>query len=208
MKSINFDILSKPGEFELILIPCSCYQKKGGEMPVMKGGLLEEIVSRCPSLPTQIGKAVEQYGNCPAILSHIPGTKHPTKFATFPISPTSLRAENPDDYIFHRLKGRFPKYKLLPGWTLLPRSDMLEFAAIKLAEIIKYYKLTMVALPFELFTLDPEDKKETERILGIIGRIVTEGLYIVHRPEESSQGTVRNNIVTSQVYYEEGETDA
>jgi len=204
MKQITFNILENPGKFELILLPCSCYQKKDGTSPVMSNSFMEEIVKRCPSLPKQIGKGVETYGNCPSILSHIPNTPGPTKFATFPVTPSNLRAENPDDYVYNRLVGKFKKkYCLLPGWSLLPRSDMVEFACIKLIEIIKYYSLNMVCLPLELFNFDPEDQKDKDRVLGIIGRIVTEGLFITSLPNESEQGTVQTSVATSQVYYEE-----
>ena len=209
VKIINFDILSNPGEFELILLPTSIYQKKNGTVAVMKGGLLEQIVARCPSLPAQMGKGVETYGNCPAILSHIPNTKHPTKFMTFPVSPSTLRAKEPDHHVFHRLKGRFKKYALLPGWCLLPRSDMVEFSSIKLKEIIRYYKLSKVALPFDLFTLGKEEvEKEQDRIMGIISRIVPEGLSLIHHPKENPTGTFRTSVATSEVYFEEGETNA
>jgi len=202
MKTINFDILSDPRKFDIILLPVSVYQKKNGTSPVMGGGMLEEIVAKCPSLPTQIGGAVEKYGGCPAILSHIPNTPKPTKFATFPVTPSNLRAENPDDYVFNRLKGSFKKYSLLPGWAIAPRSDMVEFASIKLLEIIRYFKLDTVALPYELFTFDPEDKVHSDRVISIVESIVSEALYIVKRPKEAVQGTVQTTA-TSQVYYEE-----
>lgn len=204
MKTINYDILNNPSKFSIILICCSVYQKKDGTSPVMSGGMLEELVEKCPSLPSQIGKAVEQYGGCPAILSHIPNTPIPTKFATFPVTPSNLRAENPDDYVYNRLKGKFKKYSLLPGWALVPRSDMVEFSAIKLAEIIKYYKLETVALPYDLFTFDEEDQEHAERAINIIERVVTDALIIVKRPKENTQGTVQATA-SSQVYYEDEE---
>jgi len=203
MKQINFDILTNPGEFEVILIPCSTYQKKGGDSPVMCGSMLEEIVAKCPSLPSKIGKAVEQYGNCPAILNHIPGTKYPTKFMTFPVSPPALRAEDPDRYVYSRLKGKFKKFSLLPGWTLAPRSDMVEFSSIKMLEIIRYYKLSKVALPYELFTFDEGDKTHRERTIEIVSRIITDALFIVHRPKEKAEGTIIQSVTTSQKYMEE-----
>lgn len=203
MKTINFNILANPGKFELILIPCSCYQKKNGKSPIMGESLLDEVVKRCPSLPAQIGKGVEEFGNCPTILSHIPNTPSPTKFATFPVTPSNLRAEEPDKYVFNRLSGKFKKYSLLPGWAVCPRSDMVEFSCIKLVEIIKYYKLTSVALPYDMFTFEDADQKHADRVLGIIGRIVTESLYIVKTPTEAEEGTVQTSVASSQVYFEE-----
>jgi len=204
MKTINHNILADPTKFDIILIPVSVYQKKNGTSPVMGGGMLEEIVAKCPSLPEQIGKAVEVYGGCPSILSHIPNTPKPTKFATFPVTPSNLRAENPDDYVFNRLKGKFKKYSLIPGWAVAPRSDVVEFSAIKLLEIIRYYKLDVVALPYDMFNFDEEDKEHSDRVLHIIERIITESLLLVKRPKEAVQGTVQTTA-SSQVYFEEGE---
>jgi len=201
MRHINFDIFSNPSKFDLILLPCTCYQKKDGTVPVMKDSFLEKIVERCPSLTSQIGKGVEAYGNCPSILSHIPKTPKPTKFATFPFSPPALRAEDPDKYVYSRLKGDFKKFSLIPGWALMPRADMVEFSAIKLMEIIKYNKLDAVALPLEMFTFDAEDKQHADRILSIIERTVVESLFIVTQPHDQ----VQSNLVSSQVYFEEGE---
>lgn len=199
MQQINHDILSDPGKFQLILIPCTCYQKRDGTTPVMKNSLFEKIVEKCPSLTQRIGNGVEEFGNCPAILNHIPGTKYPTKFATFPVSPVNLRPKDPDQYVFHRLVGKFNKNSFVPGWALAPRSDMVEFSSIKLVEIMKYYKLHSVALPYELFTFGEDDKKHEERTLNIISRIVHEGLYLTRVGEDQNYGTIYNSLVTSEV---------
>lgn len=201
MQEIRFDLISDPSKFELICLPCSCYQKKDGTMPVPKEGFFSDLVKKHPNLPYEIGKGVEKYGNCPAILSAIPQTN--TKFATFPIAPTSLRAEDPDKYVFSRLKGKFKKTALLPGWTLLPRSDMVEFSCIKIQEIIRYYKLTKVAIPFEMFTLEKEDREDYTRIKTLMEKIVKDNIFMVIRPTESEQGTVHGGMVSSSVTYEE-----
>jgi len=205
MREIRHNILEDPGKFELICLPCSCYQKKDGTIPVQKKErtFFTQLVELYPNLPAEMGKGVEKYGNCPAILSYVPNIKNTTKFTTFPVSPTGMRAEHPDDYVYHRLRGSFKDYALLPGWALIPRSDMVEFAAIKLAEIIKYYKLTKVAIPFEMFTLDREDKDDYTRIKNIIAGHCGEGLYIVSKPSDPSGGTVTNATVQSSVTYED-----
>jgi len=204
MQEIKHDIIEDPGKFSLIALPCTAYQKKTGEVPVPKEGLLSRLVEKYPNLPMDIGSTVEKYGNCPSIMKTIADMKTPTKFCTFPVSPTSLRVQNPDNYVFRRLIGRFKKpYSLLPGWTLVPRSDMVEFSAIKLAEIMRFYKLSNVAIPFELFTFDREDKDDYTRIKNIICKYIKEGLYLVSRPSESTQGTIISNIARSTVTFEE-----
>jgi hypothetical protein len=180
------------------------YQKKEGEIAFPKKGLMEKIVERAPSLPKQMGKAVETYGSCPAILSHIPNTKYPTKFMTFPVTPSNLRAENPDDHVFHRLKGRFKHFYLLPGWTLLPRMDMVEFASIKLQEIIRFYKLTKVALPVGLFQFDKEDREQEQKVLNMISKFVSDALYVLYPPKEDTE-TIISTSATSEITLEENE---
>ena len=201
MQEINFDVLEDPFKFELIMLPCSCYQKKNGEVAVMKGSFLEQLLEKAPSLKTEIAKAVENMGNCPSILSSIPGSPIPTKFCTFPVTPTSLRAEDPDKHVFNRLKGNFKKYKLLPGWMLLPRSDMVEFSAFKLSEIIRYYKLTKVIFQYEAFTFDAEDKEEYTRVRNIMAKYLKEGVFIARKPVGNIQGE-QHVMTTSSVTME------
>jgi len=205
MQEIRYNILEDPSKFELICIPCSCYQKKDGSIPVQKKEktLFGEFVEAYPNLPTEMGEGVEKYGNCPKILNSIPNLKTTTKFCTFPTSPTSLRAKNPDNYVYHRLKGKFKPYSLLPGWSILPRCDMVEFAAIKLSEIIHYYKLTKVAIPFEMFTFDREDVDHYNTIKNILTKHVKDGLFMVSKPNEPDRGTVHNTAVQSSVTYED-----
>jgi hypothetical protein len=203
MQEIKHDLITDPSKFELICLPCSTYQKKDGSMPVPKNSFLSQLVEKYPNLPMELGKGVEEYGGCPAVLSSIPNTPMPTKFATFPIAPPNLRAEKPDNYVYNRLKGKFKDYYLLPGWTLLPRSDMVEFASIKLKEIMVYYKLTKVAIPFDMFNFDHEDREEYTRIKNIMSRIVSNDVFIVTKPSESAEGTVHGGMVQSSVTYEE-----
>ena len=203
MREIRHDIYTDPSKFQLVMIPCSCYQKKDGTAPTQKDSYLSKFVEMNPNLLSEIGKGVEEYGNCPAVLSHIEGTPFPTKFATFPVTPTGLRAENPDQYVFQRLQGKFKEYSLLPGWTLVPRSDMVEFSSIKLAEIIKYYKLTKIAIPFELFTLDREDRDDYNRIRNIMEKHLGNEVFIVTKPVESQGGTVHSGMVSSTVEFED-----
>lgn len=188
MQDINFDVLSDPFKFELIVLPCSCYQKKNGEVAYMKEGFIHSLLEKAPTLAHEMAKAVEEMGNCPAILSSIPKSTLPTKFCTFPVSPTSIRAEEPDRYVFSRLKGRFKKNSLLPGWTLLPRSDMVEFSSYKLSELIRYFKLSKVVIQFEAFTLDEDDMKVFERIRKIMEKHLRENIYIAHKPKNDGVG--------------------
>ena len=202
MREIRFDLLADPTKFELICLPCSCYQKKDGTIPAPTDGFLSQLAEKVPNLLADIGKQVEKLGNCPSIVSSIPNTG--TKFASFPVAPTSLRAENPDDYVYQRLKGEFKPFSLVPGWAIAPRSDMVEFAAIKLAEIIKYYKLTKVAIPFEMFTLDKEDQNDYTRIRNIMQAKLGDEVFVVSRPLESAEGNI-SSAVSSSVTYEEEE---
>ena len=201
MREITHNILEDPSKFQLILLPCTVYQKKDGTTPVQKSGFFHDLVEKYSFLPASIGKSVEKYGNCPAILESIPNTKFPTKFGTFPVTPTSLRVENPDDVVYSRLKGKFKKYSLLPGWTLLPRSDMVEFSCIKLLEIMKYYKLSQVALPFEMFAFDREDESDYLRTASIIQKFIPDNLYLVFKPRQDEN--IHGNIV--QTTYSEKE---
>jgi len=203
MKEIRHDILSDPGKFELICLPVSCYQKKDGSYPAQKGSMLESFAQMCPTLLTDLGGGVERYGNCPAILGSIPNTPIPTKFITFPVAPTSLRAHNPNLYVYQRFQDKFKENSVLPGWVLLPRSDMVEFAAIKLKQIMKFYKLTKVAIPFEMFTLERNDREDYVRIQKIINQHITEGLYLVSKPMGDSKGVVHTNVQSSVTYEDE-----
>lgn len=204
MQIVEQDILQTYNQYQLILLPTSVYQKKAGEVAYPRKGLMEKIVERAPTLPTQMGKAVEQYGHCPAILSHIPNTKYPTKFMTFPVTPSNLRVANPDEHVFHRLKGRFKPYSLLPGWMLLPRRDVVEFASIKLKEIMKFYKLDKVALPVGAFQFDEDDKAVEERVLKTITTYISDGLFILYPPKETQEDIISTGA-TSEVKFEENE---
>jgi len=173
------------------------YQKKDGGIPVPKDGILSKFVEKYPDLPQEIGKGVEKFGNCPSIVMTVPNTRFPTKFATFPVAPTSLRAEDPDNYVFQRLKGRFKPYTLLPGWTITPRSDVIEFSSFKLREIIKYYKLTKLVIPFEMFTFDREDKDDYTRVKTIMKKYLGSEVLIATHTRESSQGTITSSVSSS-----------
>lgn len=162
MREIRANILECYERFQLISIGVSVYQKKDGTTVVPKEGLMRDIVTKWPDLPKLIGNAVAKYGNCPSIVYSIPQTKFPTKIMSFPITPTSLRVETPAEVVIARLAKRFKPYTLLPGWLLRPRLDMIEFSCIKLAEIIKYYKLSEVALLVDTLGLGEGDEKYWE----------------------------------------------
>ena len=204
MQEIRCDIFESFDKFELILIPISCYQKKrNGAVPVMSDSLLESFTKQYPSLPEEIGKTIEKFGGCPSIIDSVKtNTRTPTKFATFPIAPPNLRTVNPDEHVFNRLKGRFKPYYLLPGWTLLPRQDMLEFSCIKINEIIRWYKLTKVALPFEGFTFELEDKPCYERVCKMLKKFIIDGLYLIY-PEQKTSSQEQITTVQSTVTMEE-----
>jgi len=203
MREIKYDLITDPAKFELIALPCSCYQKKDGTIPIPKGSYFEQLVEKFPNLPAEMGEGVERFGGCPAMLSAVPNSPLPTKFITFPMSPSNLRAMHPDEHIYQRLQGKFKDLSLLPGWTLVPRSDMIEFAAIKLAEIMEYHKLTKVAIPFEMFMFDREDKDDYTRVKNIMSRIVNNDVHIVSKPSEDAGGTVHGGMMQSSVSYEE-----
>lgn len=203
MREIRHDILTDPSKFDLIMLPVSCYQKKDGTIPAIKDGFLEKLSEKHPNILADIGKSVETYGNCPSMIKTVADSKLPTKFATFPTVPSGLRAEHPDDYVFSRLKGKFKNYSLLPGWAIMPRIDMVEFSSIKLAEIIKYYKLTKVAIPFEMFTFDREDKSWYDKIRNMMEKYLGAEVYMVSKPTEAAEGTVYSNTVSSSVSFEE-----
>jgi hypothetical protein len=158
MREIRANILECYERFQLISLGVSVYQKKDGTAVVPKEGLMRDIVTKWPDLPKLIGNAVGKFGNCPSIVYSIPQTKYPTKIMSFPITPTSLRVEVPEDIVIARLAKRFKPYTLLPGWLLRPRFDMIEFSCIKLTEIIKYYKLSEVALVVDTLGLGEGDE--------------------------------------------------
>ncbi len=201
MQEIRHDLVNDPGKFELICVPISCYQKKDGSVPPgPKDGILRELFEKYPNLSAEMGRGIEFYGNCPAILSHIEGTEFPTKFATFPVAPSNLRAENPTSHVFNRLHGRCKNNALLPGWMLVPRTDIVEFAAIKLAEIMKFQHLTKVAIVFEAFTFDREDKNDYNRIKEIISRHVPRNLFMVSKPHDAPTGSIAGSVSSSVSY--------
>jgi len=160
MREIQANILECYQNFQLIALGCSLYQKKDkGEIVVPKEGLMREIVTCWPELPRLFGSSIAKFGGCPNIVYSIPNTKFPTKILSFPITPTSLRVETPEEVVISRLAKRFKSFTLLPGWLLRPRLDMIEFSCIKLAEIIKWYRLTEVALVVDTLGLGEGDEK-------------------------------------------------
>lgn len=171
MKELRVNILECYEKFPLVAIGCSLYQKKDkGEIVVPKEGLMRDIVTKWPELPKLFGSAIGKYGGCPSIVWSIPQTKYPTKIMSFPITPTSLRVETPEDVVIARLAKRFKAYTLLPGWLLRPRMDMIEFSCIKLAEIIRYYKLSDVALVVDTLGLGEGDEKYYEIVRDMFMR--------------------------------------
>lgn len=170
MRELRVNILECYDKFQLVSIGVSVYQKKDGTSVVPKEGMMRDIVTKWPDLPKLIGNAVGKYGNCPSIVYSIPQTSKPTKIMSFPITPTSLRVETPEDVVIARLAKRFKPYTLLPGWMLRPRMDMIEFSCIKLAEIIKYYKLTEVALVIDTLGLGEGDEKYYEIVRDMFMR--------------------------------------
>jgi hypothetical protein len=159
MRELRVNILECYDKFQLVALGCSLYQKKIGEIVIPKEGMMRDIVTKFPDLPKLFGSAIGKYGGCPSIVFSVPKTTKPTKIMSFPITPTSLRVESPEDVVIARLAKRFKPFTLLPGWLLRPRMDMIEFSCIKLAEIIKYYKLTDVALVIDTLGLGEGDEK-------------------------------------------------
>lgn len=162
MKEINVNLIEHLDKFQLICCGISCYQKKIGTIVVSPTGFMHDLCEKYPELPILFGKSVGKYGNCPSIVYSVPGTRYPTKLLSFPVTPTSLRSEVADDIVIAKLKGRFKPQSLICGWMLKTRLDMLEFSAIKLIEIINFYKLSEVAIAVESFGLGEGDEDHYE----------------------------------------------
>jgi hypothetical protein len=164
MRELRVNILEHLDKFQLVCLAVSCYQKKMGEIVVPKEGMMREFVNKFPELPKLFGNSVGKYGNCPGIVYSVPSTKSPTKIMSFPITPTSLRVEDPQTVVIARLAKRFKPFTLLPGWLLRPRLDMVEFSCIKLLEIIKYFKLKEVAVVMDTFGLGEGDEEYSANV--------------------------------------------
>lgn len=208
MREIRTNILEHVDKFQLVCLGISCYQKKNGESVVPKEGMMREFVNRIPELPLLIGKSVGVYGNCPSIVHTLKGTRYPTKLMSFPITPTSLRVENPEEAVISRLAKRFKPFTLLPGWLLRPRMDMIEFSSIKLIEIIKYYKLSEVAIVIETLGMGEGDEKYAEKVRDLFMRIfgshpITLVYSIASKEEKKSDISEVVQTTTSSSYVED-----
>jgi len=164
MRELRVNILDCYDKFQLICLGTSCYQKKDGTIVIPKEGIMRDIVTKWPDLPLIFGKSIGKYGNCPNIVYSIPSSAKPTKIMSFPITPTSLRVEDPSVVVLSRLSKRFKPFTLLPGWLLRPRLDMVEFSSIKLAEVIRYFKLTDVAIVVETLGVGEGDEAYYELV--------------------------------------------
>jgi hypothetical protein len=168
MQEIRTNILEHYEKFQLIVLANSLYQKKVlGEIVVPKDGIVREFVNKWPDIPKCFGSSVGKYGGCPSIAYTIKESRFPTKILTFPVTPTSLRVENPEEIVVARFAKRFKHFSLLCGWMLRPRLDMIEYSSIKLAEIVKFYKLTSVAFPVESMGLGEGDEKYYDAVRDI-----------------------------------------
>jgi hypothetical protein len=209
MREIKTNILENVNKFDLIVLPCSQFLKKDGTICIDKNNkksIVAQLFDKIPTLNTEMGDVVETYGCCPYIFHTIKGTQKPCKLATFPITPSaqSIKAENREKYVLpHLLKGMRGTQTLVPGWMLYPRSDIVEFACRKLEEIIKWYKLSNVVLPWDSFNI-PENSDHEGRIKNILNKYLPNEVFLVTSQVEQ-QGERVGMSVTSTVEYEEGE---
>lgn len=200
MRELRVNILDCYDKFPLIALGCSLYQKKDkGEIVIPKDGLMRDIVTKWPDLPKLFGTAIAKYGGCPSIVYPIPQTPLPTKIMSFPVTPTSLRVENPEGVVIARLAKRFKPYTLLPGWLLRPRLDMIEFSCIKLAEIVKYYKLSDTALIIDSLGLGEGDEKYYDVVRDILARYLQSlPISLCHLPKQQKENKIVNVAEATQ----------
>jgi len=185
MQEISVNILEDYENFELICLPCSVYQKKAsGEIVTGKKGFIHDFAEKFENLPVKIGESITKLGSVPYPCYSIEGSSRPTKIAGFPITPSNLRAEDPDLVVYNRFAGRFKKFSLLAGFFIAPRSDVLEFSCIKLKEIVKYYKLNRVAIPFEGFAFEEGDEKHIDRVRNVLFKHLGDNVYLTNQIEE------------------------
>lgn len=193
MREIRANLIECYDKFQLIVLATSCYQKKSGEIVVPKEGLMRDFVTKFPDLPKCFGDSVATYGNSPYIAMTIKASRYPTKIMSFPTTPTSLRVKDPEQVVIARLAKRFKPYTLLPGWLLRPRIDMIEFSCYKLSEVIKWYKLTEVALAVDTMGLGEGDEKYwsvvRDMFLKFFGDLPLTLCYLPDSPKEKKNDT-------------------
>jgi hypothetical protein len=202
MREIKTNIFENVNKFDLIVLPCSQFLKKDGTICIDRSRktIVSELFEKIPTLNKEMGDVVETYGCCPYIFHTVKGTQKPCKLATFPITPSaqSIKIENREKYILpHLLNGR--KQTLVPGWMLYPRPDIVEFACRKLEEVIKWYKLSHVVLPWDAFNI-PENSEHEGRIKNILNKYLPNEVFLVTSEPEVERSNVS---VTSTVEYED-----
>lgn len=211
MRELRVNLLECYEKFQLICLATSCYQKKNGEIVVPKEGLMRDFVTKFPDLPLIIGKSIGTYGNCPHIAYSIKSSPKPTKIMSFPITPTSLRVEDPQTVVISRLAKRFKPYTLLPGWLLRPRIDMVEFSSIKVAEVIRYYKLTDVAIAIDTFGVGEGDEQYYETVKDMFMRYFDQLpvtlCYLPKAEQKKIEVAETTQTVVSSSYKEEEEIE-
>jgi len=195
MQEITVDLLEDHQNFELICLPCSLYQKKNdGEIVTGKKGIMFDFCERFEGLNIKIGEGITKFGSVPYPCYTVDGSKIPTKICGFPMTPSNMRAEDPSTIVYNRFKNRFKPFSLLPGFFLAPRSDSLEFSCIKLKEVITYYKLTKVAIPFEGFAFGEGDDRHIDRVKKILYTHLDSNVYLTNPIKETIEAPVKSEV--------------
>ena len=208
MQEIITDVFENINKFDLVVIPCSQFLKKTGDVCIDKknpNSTVAKLFKKIPSLSMEMGNVVETYGSCPFIFHTVLGTTRPCKLATFPTTPSaqSIRPENREKYILpHLVKGMKGSQTLVPGWMMYPRSDIVEFSCIKLAEVIRWYKLRAVVLPWDGFNIPEGDRDQETRIKSILNKYLPNEVFLSTLPKEEKP---TQSMVTSTVEYDDAE---
>jgi len=201
MKEINIDMFEDYGKFELICLPCSTFQKRDtGELISGRRGFTFEFYNKFAGVSREIAIGYQRFGAIPYPCYTIQSTKYPTKICGFPITPPMIRHEDPDYIVYNRFVGKFKKNKMLPGCFIAPRSDVLEFSCIKLREVIKFYKLTSVAIPFEGFWLGEGDERHIDRVKKILFKFLGDDVYLTYQTQEASRGNIWMEKKDREIY--------
>ena len=223
MKEIRCDIVEDVLKFQLVMFPVSCFLKTKitkptkyveddakiippGSIVYPRDGVLAEFVKRIPHFPKILGESIESHGMCPHLSHSMPNSQ--TKLGTFPTTPFVISVKDINAVILsHLRRDHWKPYRKLPGWMFPPRSDMIEFSCIKLMEIIKYYKLQQVAIPFGGFNMHEGDKHHILRVKEIMNKYLGDEVNLCHPLVEEKTGSLRSFGASSTVTIDEEETE-
>lgn len=204
------NLVENIGEFDIIALPISTFQKKNGCVTVTEGGIVEDFVKRYPDIPREMGKVVEIYGGCPHDVAAFTMNSRTVKLFTFPITPVTIIAQEPDKIVQTQFIGRFKKGKLVPGFLCKPRLDMVEFSAFKLAQILKWFSMKnnslTCAIPINAFGLVPSDTEDIKALRGILDKYLDNNFYLI-MPPKSAEKPLISSVQSTVTYDDEDEDD-